>query len=86
MGKETETTFPISIQDKEINALLDTDAEKSCMSMDMFARLRLPINVMKVPKLRNASGKDMKMHGVMTVKFKMENTIFTQEFIMVITW
>ena len=51
LGKETGTTFPISIQDRE------------------------------VPKLRNASGRDMKMHGVMTTKFKMGNTIFTQEFV-----
>ena len=40
------------------------------MSIDMFARRKLPLNVAKVPKLRNASGKVMKMHGVMTVKFK----------------
>ena len=81
LGKETGTRFPISIQDKEINALLDTGAEKSCMSMDMFARLKLPLNVAKVPKLRNVSGRDMKTHGVMTMKFKMGNTIFTQEFV-----
>ena len=81
LGKETGTTFPISVQDKEVNALLYTGAEKSCMSMDMFARLKLPLNVAKVPKLRNASGKDMKMHGVTTVKFKMGNTIFVQEFV-----
>ena len=81
LGEETGTTFPISIQDQEINALLDTGAEKSCMSMDMFARLKLPINVAKVSKLRNASSKDMKMNGMMTVKFKMGNTIFTQEFV-----
>ena len=74
------TAFPVSIQDKEINALLDTGAEKSCMSMDMFARLRLSINTGRTPKLRNASGKDMKTHGVTTVKFKMGN-IFTQEFV-----
>ena len=74
MGKETGTTFPISVQDKEVNALLDTGAEKSCMSMDMFARLKLALNVVKIPRLRNASGKDMKMHGVMTAKFKMGNT------------
>ena len=49
--------------------------------MDMFARLKLPLNVAKVPKLRNVSGRDMKMHGVMTMKFKMGNTIFTQEFV-----
>ena len=81
LGKETGTTFPISVQDKEVNALLDTGAEKSCMSMDMFARLKLPLNAAKVPKLRNASGRDIKTHGVMTMKFKMGNTIFIQEFV-----
>ena len=78
LGKETGTMFPISVQDKEVNALLDTWAEKSCMSMDMFARLKLPLNVAKVPKLRNPSGRDIKTHGVMTTKFKMGNTIFIQ--------
>ena len=81
LGKETGTTFSNSIQDKELNALLGTGAEKSCMSMDMFARLKLPLNVAKIPKLRNVSGRDMKTHGVMTTKFKMGNTIFTQEFV-----
>ena len=81
LGKETGTMFPISVQDKEVNALLDTGAEKSCMSMDMFARLKLPLNVAKVPKLRNASGRDMKTHGVTTMKFKMGNTIFILEFV-----
>ena len=33
------TTFPVSIQDKEINALLDTGAEKSCMSTDMLVHI-----------------------------------------------
>ena len=75
------TTFPVSIQDKEINALLDKGAEKSCISIDMFTRLKLSINVERTPKLRNASRKDMKTHGVMTIKFKMENTIFVQDFI-----
>ena len=75
------TTFPVSIQDKKISALLDTGAEKSCMSMDMFAKLRLSINTGRTPRLRNLSGKDMKTHGVTTVKFQMGNTIFTQDFI-----
>ena len=69
LGKETGTTFLISVQDKEVNTLLDTGAEKSCMSMDMFARLKLPLNVAKQPKLRNVSGRDIKTHGVMTMKF-----------------
>ena len=76
LGKETGTTFPISVQDKEINAVLDTGAEKSCM----FARLKLPLNAAKVPKLRNASGRDIKTHGG-TMKFQMGNTIFIQEFV-----
>ena len=73
--------FPISIQDKEVDALLDTGAEKSCMSMDMFARLKLPLNVVKIPRLRNTSGKDMKTHGVMAVRFRMGSTNFTQKFV-----
>ena len=81
MGKKTGTTFPVSIQDKKINALLDTGAEKSFMSIDMFARLRLSINAGRTPRLRNASGKDMNAHGVTTVKFKIRNTIFTQDFV-----
>ena len=76
-----ETTFPVSIQDKEINALLDTGAEKSCISIDMFTRLKLSINAGRTPKLRNTSRKDMKMHGVTTIKFKMGNTIFVQDFV-----
>ena len=47
----------------------------------MFTRLRLPINAGRTPRLRNASGKDMKTHGVTTMKFKMGNTIFTHDFI-----
>ena len=73
------TTFPVSIQEKEINTLLDMGAEKSCISIDVFTRLKVSINVEKTPKLRNASGKDMKTHGVMTIKFKMGNTIFVQD-------
>ena len=75
------TTFPVCIQDKEMNVLLDKGAEKSYVSIDMFAKLKLSINAGKTPKLRNASGKDMKTHGVMAVKFKMGNTIFVQDFI-----
>ena len=46
------TTFAVSIQDQEINALLDTGAEKSCISIDMFTRLKLSINAERTPKLR----------------------------------
>ena len=68
LGRKTGMTFPVCIQDKEVNALLNTGAEKSCMSIDMFAKLKLSIYTGKTPKLRNASGKDMKTHGVMTAK------------------
>ena len=74
-------TFPVSVQDKQVSALLGTGAEKSCMSMNLFGRLKLSLNASKVPKLRNASGRDMVTHGVMTVKFQMGNTIFSQEFV-----
>ena len=60
-GRKMGMTFSVCIQDKGVNALLDTGAEKSCMSIDMFAKLKLSINAGKTPKLRNASGKDMKL-------------------------
>ena len=69
------TTFPVSIQDKEINALLDIGAKKSCIFIDMFTRLKLSINAGRTPKLRNASGKDMK------TQVHVGNTIFVQDFI-----
>ena len=47
----------------------------------MFTRLKLSINTEKAPILRNASGKDMKTHEVMTVKFKIGNTVFMQDFV-----
>ena len=81
MGKETGTTFPVIVQDKQVNALLDTGAVKSCMSMDLFGRLKLSLNALKVLKTRNASGGDMVTYGVTTVKFQMGNTIFSQEFV-----
>ena len=74
-------TFPVSVQDKQVNALLDTGAEKSCMSVDLFDRLKLSLNASKVPKLRNASGRDMVTDRVTTVKFQMGNMIFSQEFV-----
>ena len=74
-------TFPVSVQDKQVYALLDTGAEKNCMSMDLFGRLKLSLNTSKVLKLRNASGRDIVMHGVTTVKFQMGNMIFSQEFV-----
>ena len=74
-------TFPVRVQDKQVNALLDTGAEKSCMSMDLFGRLKLSLNALKVPKLRNASGRNMVTHGVTMVKFRMGNMIFSQEFV-----
>ena len=51
------------------------------MSIDVFTRLKLSVNAGRAPKLRNASGKDMETYGVTTVKFKMGNTIFVQDFI-----
>ena len=81
LAKKTGTTFAVKVQDKVIYALLDTGAEKSCMSSDMFSRLKLSINAGKTPKLRNASGKDMRTQVVMMIKFQMRNTMFTQDFI-----
>ena len=51
LGMKMETTFPVCIQDKEIYFLLDTGAEKSCMSRDMLTKLKLSINAGKTQNL-----------------------------------
>ena len=71
------------MQNKEINALLDTGAEKNCMLTEMFSRLKLSVNKGKTTKLQNASGKDMKTHRTTTATFKMGNTILPKSLLYV---
>ena len=81
LGKETGTTFPIKVQDKEVNVLLDTGAEKSCMSTAMLMKLNLVLSNANKPRLHNASGRDMKTQGIVFVDFRLGNTNFKQEFV-----
>ena len=79
LGKKTGTTFPIQVQDKEINVLIDTGAEKSCMSTATLMRLNLVLSTVKKPRLHNAS--EMKMQGNAVIDVRLGNTKFKQEFV-----
>ena len=75
------TTLPIIVQDKEVNVLLDTDAEKSCMSTAMLMKLNLVLSTTNKPRLHNASRRDMKTQDIVIVDFRLGNTNFKQEFV-----
>ena len=79
LGKKTGTTFPIKVQDKEVNVLLDTGAEKSFMSTAMLMKLNLVVSTANKPKLHNASGRDIKTQGIVVVDFRLGNSSFKQE-------
>ena len=64
LQKKTGTTLPINVQDKKVNVLLDTGAEKSCMSTSKLMKLNLVLSTTNKPKLHNASGRDMKTQGI----------------------
>ena len=81
LGKKTGTMFPIKVQDKEVNVLLDTGAEKSCMSTAILMKLNLVLSTTNKPRLHNASGRDMKTQGIVVVDFGLGNTNFKQEFV-----
>ena len=81
LGKKTGTMFPIKVQDKEVNVLLDTGAEKSCMSTAMLMKLNLVLSTANKLRLCNASGRDMKTQGIVVVDFRLGNTNFKQEFV-----
>ena len=81
LGKRTGTTLPSKVQDKEVNVLLDTGAEKSCMSPAMLMKLNLVLSTTNKPRLHNASGRDLKTQGIVVVDFRFGNTNFKEEFV-----
>ena len=75
------TTFPSQVQDKEVNVLLDTGTEMSCILTAMLMKLNLVLSTANKPKLHNSSRRDMKTQGVVIVDFRLGNTNFKQEFV-----
>ena len=59
--------FPIVVNGRTVRALLDTGAERSCMNLDTYEKLKINcLNTSFMPTLKGATGHDMLSKGVTT--------------------
>ena len=80
VGPATGTVFPISSLDLKINALYDTGATKSCMSLKTFESLKLRLIKDRCPFVVMATGMSMEPIGFMECSFDINCRAFTQKF------
>ena len=85
VGPATGTVFPISSVGLKINALYDTGAMKSCMSLKTFESLKLKLTKDKCPFIVTVTGTSMEPSGFTECSFDINGCSFTQKFMFVIT-
>ena len=81
VGPATGTVFPISSLGLKINALYDTGATKSCMSLKTFESLKLRLTKDRCPFIITATGTSMEPIGFTECSFDINGHSFTQMFI-----
>ena len=82
IGYDTGTVFPIQVNGRTVRALLDTDAEKSCMNLDTYEKLKINcLNTSFMPTLKGATGHDMLTKGITMFDFTINEHTFTNSFI-----
>ena len=81
VGPATGTVFPISSLGLKINALYDTGATKSCMSLKTFESLKLRLTKDRCPFIVTATGTSMEPIGFTECSFDINGHAFTQKFI-----
>ena len=81
MGPTTDTVFPINASNIKINALYDTGASMSCMSLKTFESLHLTLTKDRFPTVVTATGTSMDPVGFTQCTFSINGRSFTQKFI-----
>ena len=81
VGPAMGTVFPISSSSLKINALYDTGATKSCMSLKTFESLKLRLTKDRCPFVVTATGTSMEPIGFTECSFDINGRVFTQKFI-----
>ena len=81
VGPATGTVFPISSLGLKINALYDTGATKSCMSLKTFESLKLSLTKDRCPFVITVTGMSMEPIGFTECSFDINGHAFTQKFI-----
>ena len=80
-GKETDTTFPLDLGNRQYNALYDTGAGCSLINYSTYEALGLDLDKGYQPEVRTATGENMGTLGQITCTFNINNAPFTQSFI-----
>ena len=81
VGPTTGTIFPITTSNIKINALYDTGASMSCMSLKTFESLNLNLTKDRFPTVVTATGTSMDPIGFTQCTFNINGCSFTQKFI-----
>ena len=81
MGPATGTVFPINCNNVNINALYDTGASMSCMSLKTFDSLKLNLTKERFPLVITATGTSMDPIGFTQCTFLINGHSFTHKFI-----
>ena len=82
IGSERGTTFPIDIQGTKCNALIDTDASRSCINEAYFKTLpQQTLKGLHRVAVRSASGSSLACLGFMTSNITLGNKTFQHDFV-----
>ena len=81
VGPATGTVFPISSLGFTINALYETGATKSCMSLKTFESLKLRLTKDRCPLVITVTGASMEPMGFTECSFNINGHVLTQKFI-----
>ena len=74
-------TFPVDIPNQKVNAHYDTGAGCSLINYSMCENLGMNIDKGCQPTVKSSTGEDMGALGQVTFTFKINDTSFTQSFI-----
>ena len=82
IGLEQGTTFPTKIGTTMCNALIDTDATRSCMSEKYYKKLQLAnIHLLQNVNVKLATGSNLAPVGLVNCASELGKTKFSSEFI-----
>ena len=81
-------TFPIDIHNQQVNALYDTGAGCSLINYSMYEKLGIDLDKGYQPIVKSSTGESVGALGQVTFTFKINDTPFTQSFIVCrhMTW
>ena len=74
-------TFPVDIHNQQVHALYDTGAGCSLINYSMNEKLGIDLDKGYQPIVKSSTGENMRALGQVTFTFKINDTSFTQSFI-----